>query len=362
MPKRLLSAAESIRGTATNTRTDVYGESGNCSIPALSLGSWDLHAELDGFKTAVINGIGLNASDARKINVQLDFGAICKEINSLQVEAINGEVTDVVTCEQVREVPLNGRNFAQLPQLMPAIRAIDGLLSGASPLGLRQRLRGRRRRQQRHRLQPHDPDPRLGRRRRGLQYSPQLLRPRIRRRRRRAGQPCDPRRHQRLGGSIVKDKVHFFVSSECNDEELGTARAAQVPAAAERIAFSGSSNPPIDPLTGNLFPGNVIPVAVSWAPNAGETNALWGDDPFPASAPPGATHGVVQRVCFADPDSRVEGHRGLRRRLLEGQRETDPRLWHRTTRHQQSPPRAMALQGNRACGMDMPSMRRAAWR
>ncbi len=67
-----------------------------------------------------------------------------------------------------------------------------------------------------------------------------------------------------LGGAIRKDKLHFFVSSEINDEIRGIVRSAFVPTAAEKQGDFSQSDPacspiPIDPLTGAPFPGNIIP-------------------------------------------------------------------------------------------------------
>ncbi len=69
-----------------------------------------------------------------------------------------------------------------------------------------------------------------------------------------------------FGGPIVKDKVHFFVSEEWNRSTRGTVRSRFVPTAAERAGdFSGpiidGCTPPlpVDPLTGEAFPGNRIP-------------------------------------------------------------------------------------------------------
>ena len=56
----------------------------------------------------------------------------------MPVRVLGGDVSGVVTGEQVRELPLNGRNFLQLATLMPGVSAPDalnvkdkGLLSGS---------------------------------------------------------------------------------------------------------------------------------------------------------------------------------------------------------------------------------------
>jgi len=69
-----------------------------------------------------------------------------------------------------------------------------------------------------------------------------------------------------FGGPIQKDKIHFFGSYEQAKDKRTEVRSAFTPTAAERNGdFSGAGLPgcseakPIDPLTGQPFPGNVIP-------------------------------------------------------------------------------------------------------
>jgi len=64
-----------------------------------------------------------------------------------------------------------------------------------------------------------------------------------------------------LGGSVTKDKTFFFVSySGLRQEETYYRNTAVVPTALERAGdFSQSARKPTDPLTGQPFPGNIIP-------------------------------------------------------------------------------------------------------
>ncbi|HXY41944.1 MAG TPA: hypothetical protein VEQ10_19870, partial [Vicinamibacteria bacterium] len=85
-----------------------------------------------------------------------------------------------------------------------------------------------------------------------------------------AGQPKPPLKWDdfgaTVGGPLIKDKLHFFVSWEKNNDDRTAVNSGFVPTAAERTGnFSGAPlagcTPPlpVDPLTGQPFPGNVIP-------------------------------------------------------------------------------------------------------
>ena len=129
LPGIAVTAKNAETGTTRDTFTN---ESGNYSIPALQVGTWDLSAELDGFKTAIVQGIGLNVADVREINLELELGAVSEEITTTAASVPGGRQSaarsaGLVTGELIRDLPLNGRNFAQLTQLMPGVSAVDGL-------------------------------------------------------------------------------------------------------------------------------------------------------------------------------------------------------------------------------------------
>src|SRR5262249_2415241 len=63
-----------------------------------------------------------------------------------------------------------------------------------------------------------------------------------------------------LGGPIIKNRTFIFGSYEKTDiKQVQTGLSAVPPLAFRNGDFSSLSTPIVDPLTGNQFPGNIIP-------------------------------------------------------------------------------------------------------
>ena len=78
-----------------------------------------------------------------------------------------------------------------------------------------------------------------------------------------AGTAPKYQRHQfgaSIGGPVVKNRTFFFGDYQGRRVREGITRITNVPTLAERAGdFSKSANPPVNPLTGQPFPGNQIP-------------------------------------------------------------------------------------------------------
>src|SRR5262249_34228802 len=135
-------ATVTVKGEDTGySRTTQTNSSGVYSFPELPTGRYAVEVSLSGFKSAMVPGIALNVADDRAVDVRLETGALTEnvtvEVPAVAVKTIGGEVAGLVTGEQVRELPLNGRNFLQLSTLMPGVSQGDtfntkdrGLMSG----------------------------------------------------------------------------------------------------------------------------------------------------------------------------------------------------------------------------------------
>src|SRR5919204_3758242 len=124
------------------TRTTTTNAEGVYSVSELPVGRYTVSVELQGFKTATRTDIVLNVADDLKIDFELAAGALSETVSvsaeSTPVKTVGGDVSGVITGQQVRELPLNGRNFLQLATLMPGVSAPDflnvkdkGLLGGS---------------------------------------------------------------------------------------------------------------------------------------------------------------------------------------------------------------------------------------
>jgi ribosome maturation factor RimP len=95
--------------------TDVTGR---YALPNLPIGNYQLEVSSPGFKTYVQKGIELEVASNRSIPVTLQIGAVTDSIqvtaNAAQVETKENSVAQVVDQQRLIDLPLNGRNPADL--------------------------------------------------------------------------------------------------------------------------------------------------------------------------------------------------------------------------------------------------------
>ncbi len=115
---------------------------GNYSAPLIPIGSYALKVEAPGFKTFNQTDIVLNVSDNKKINVNMQIGAVTETVEvkeaSTTVELASPASSTTIEGIQVRELSLGTRNYEQLVALMPGVspNTTDELYVGvSSPAG-----------------------------------------------------------------------------------------------------------------------------------------------------------------------------------------------------------------------------------
>ncbi len=117
--------------TVINSDTNVVarkvstGDAGRYIVPFLPIGHYSITVEKGGFGKATINGIALNAHDELTENAALQIGATQAEVtvsaNAVHVELESAQAAGLIDGAQIREIPLNNRNYEQLVVLQPGV-------------------------------------------------------------------------------------------------------------------------------------------------------------------------------------------------------------------------------------------------
>src|SRR5438876_6627356 len=131
-------------------RMTVSNETGAYVLPNLVTGAYKLEASLPGFRTFVQTGIVLQVNSNPVINVTLQVGQRSEQIevqaNAALVETRTVGVGQTMETQRILELPLNGRNAAELvltvgtavniPEYAPSPRRMQNQLSIAVAGGL----------------------------------------------------------------------------------------------------------------------------------------------------------------------------------------------------------------------------------
>jgi hypothetical protein len=116
-------------GLAREAKTD---DSGHYLVPLLPVAHYSIRVEAQGFQTSEQKDIRLQVDEQRELDFALAPASVTStvEVNATEVavETANATLGQVITAEQVADLPLNGRNFTQLATLTP------GTTSSTSPV------------------------------------------------------------------------------------------------------------------------------------------------------------------------------------------------------------------------------------
>ncbi len=120
------AAAVTIKNSATSaTQTVTTDEQGRYAVPDLPIGPYDITASKTGFQNALRSGLALTVGSAPVIDFQLKVGQATETVNvsaeAAQVQTTTSAVSSLVNQTQMRELPLNGRDFEQLILLAPGV-------------------------------------------------------------------------------------------------------------------------------------------------------------------------------------------------------------------------------------------------
>lgn len=119
-----------VRITVTNlntglSRTVRTNEVGDYVVPNLPIGRYKVEAEMEGFKKSAVTDIVLTINERVRVDLTLEVGAITEAVTIVSeaplVRTDSAEIGQVIDQQKIVDLPLNGRNFLQLAQLIPGV-------------------------------------------------------------------------------------------------------------------------------------------------------------------------------------------------------------------------------------------------
>jgi len=103
----------------------------------LPIGHYDVKAEAKGFKVAERKGIVLTQGDRVRVDFQMQMGAsqetVTVEANAVHVQTDTGEVSQLISGQEVAQISTNGRTIYSLIVLMPGASAGGGMSDFQAP-------------------------------------------------------------------------------------------------------------------------------------------------------------------------------------------------------------------------------------
>ena len=107
------------------TRTEVTDAEGVYRLNALPVGTYDLRAELAGFTPYDFKGVIVNISTAVDVNIDLKVAGVAESVSvsaeSPLIQTTSSSVGGVVDMGRIENLPLNGRQFANLAATIPGV-------------------------------------------------------------------------------------------------------------------------------------------------------------------------------------------------------------------------------------------------
>jgi outer membrane receptor protein involved in Fe transport len=135
---RVVQAAsvELINTSTSQVRSTKSNAEGAYEFPLANPGMYQVRVTMSGFRTNVTDGVEVLVNGTTKIDVKLIVGGANEQVTvtgaSPLVETGNATLGSVVDQQSIVDLPLNGRNFAQLGTLMPGVVAAPTGLGGAN--------------------------------------------------------------------------------------------------------------------------------------------------------------------------------------------------------------------------------------
>jgi Carboxypeptidase regulatory-like domain/TonB-dependent Receptor Plug Domain/TonB dependent receptor len=127
----VVAANVTITHAATGLqRQTVTAENGIFRVLALPTGSYEIKADAPGFTTTTVKDIQVGVDQIRTIDLTLRVGAqaevVTVEADANLTQTESSKLGEIIDNRKVEDLPLNGRDFAQLARLNPGVAVSGG--------------------------------------------------------------------------------------------------------------------------------------------------------------------------------------------------------------------------------------------
>jgi hypothetical protein len=106
------------------------GSTGAYSITGVPVGTYDLTFSRKGFQTSTVKAIQLFVGQTQTVDAKLDVGAVSSHVDvqatAELLQKSDAEIGAVIESQQLRDIPVNGRNWATLMTLAPGAINVGG--------------------------------------------------------------------------------------------------------------------------------------------------------------------------------------------------------------------------------------------
>src|SRR5262245_8859943 len=121
----LTGVSVTTKNTETGTtRTVVTNEAGLFTASLLPIGAYEVTFELQGFQNLTLRNITLHVNDRLQLDARMTVGGVAESVEISAGRALVQPIAalqSTMTSMQVKELPLNNRNFVQLATLAPGV-------------------------------------------------------------------------------------------------------------------------------------------------------------------------------------------------------------------------------------------------
>jgi hypothetical protein len=118
IPGASVAVTSQATGLERDTKTD---SAGHYLVPLLPVGTYDIKVGASGFQSADSKDLRLQVDEARELDFTLVPASVTESVTvsgeAVAVETTNPSLGQVITSQEVSQLPLNGRDFVQLATL-----------------------------------------------------------------------------------------------------------------------------------------------------------------------------------------------------------------------------------------------------